>query len=303
MNKLAEYGFAAAVFAPGWTSEHFHGKTAMVDSGERLFRPTSDCVAQAIWEAASLPSELVCDCHSPGSLRRSAHLTREYRRYPITGFAQRFPAGTESYFYSDLRSGIFRAYGEDSWHGHLGAQSVLPYTACESFLRAQAVSRNIKEPLLFGRLDHTSSLCGFEICVDLSAVDEGGQSYGMRKDQREVCCTLDLFHLDMDAALPLQAKVHWDHFEADGLIISWGFELVFVRDGKVLETQRQELQLPQAEQAGSDQEAIFSIRAKAMKGDVRLVRIGFYCEVDLEDTQRSTTTILKLRSILISAEI
>ena len=91
-RALAEYGFSAAVFGPAWSWEHFSTSIA---------RPGNLSVAKAVdrslWEGASLPAELGCDCR-----KGRPHHTLSYRANPIIASVCEYPAGTSSFFDTDF---------------------------------------------------------------------------------------------------------------------------------------------------------------------------------------------------------
>lgn len=112
--KLAKSGFSAGIFAPAWTFEHFpdHGRD----------------MEQTIWDGKDLPKGVTCSCGDCEKRHQPNQTT------PITSFAKRFNAGSETFFFVDFN----RAFGTHSnrekehlysgftTHAQLGSQSVLP---------------------------------------------------------------------------------------------------------------------------------------------------------------------------------
>jgi hypothetical protein len=93
---LAEYGFSASVFAPGWTYEHFSTR----NTGTEEFS-AAEAVDRAVWAGATLPVQLDCDCTNENS-----HHSAYYRQNPIIDYAVEYPMGSDVWFYSDF-SGPF----------------------------------------------------------------------------------------------------------------------------------------------------------------------------------------------------
>lgn len=109
--ELARLGFSAGIFAPAWPFEHF---------------PTCPAaVQQSMWDGVDLPEHLGCDC-----VPNNRHAVDEYRTKAITRSAQGFPAGSESFFYTNFERAFTHAsLGENdsmAVAAHLGSQSVLP---------------------------------------------------------------------------------------------------------------------------------------------------------------------------------
>ncbi|KAF1353413.1 glycosyl hydrolase family 85-domain-containing protein [Delphinella strobiligena] len=107
VRKLAGLGLSAGIFAPAWPYEHF---------------PTSSvAVEESMWYGEKLPERLECDC-----VPANMHDIYGYQERTITRFAQEYPAGSESFFYTNFE----RAFSSKSDSGviaaHLGSASVLP---------------------------------------------------------------------------------------------------------------------------------------------------------------------------------
>ena len=123
INKLAEMGLSACVFAPAWSFEHFPGKGILNHGME---------IDSAMWEGRSLPASLpdsLCSCGDV-SLRHPVN-----REHPIIRAATHFPASTDRFFYTDFSMPFARHSDEESHklysgmdlHSQLSAQSVLPH--------------------------------------------------------------------------------------------------------------------------------------------------------------------------------
>jgi hypothetical protein len=118
--KLSEIGLSAGVFAPAWSFEHFPGHGRDVE--------------RTMWEGEALPDRLECSCGRATS-----------RHHPVEGFcmathAKVFPAGTDSFFYTDFTR-AFGTHGEEekrrlfdsqALHAQVGAQSILPLPLLEA---------------------------------------------------------------------------------------------------------------------------------------------------------------------------
>jgi hypothetical protein len=110
--KLAELGLSAGVFAPAWSFEHFPGRGKEIE--------------QVMWEGKTLPSDIDCPCGNTASRHQPTPALA------ITEHARDFPAGSESFFYTNFT----RAFANQSEgignvsDGHtiaqLSAQSILP---------------------------------------------------------------------------------------------------------------------------------------------------------------------------------
>ncbi|KAF2033490.1 hypothetical protein EK21DRAFT_58633 [Setomelanomma holmii] len=114
VSKLADITLAAGVFAPAWSFEHFPGHGRNIE--------------RTVWEGEALPNDLECSCGNATS-----------RHQPIEGFsiiahARVFPAGSDSFFYTDFTRAFGRHSEEEKQrvfeshglHAQVGAQSILP---------------------------------------------------------------------------------------------------------------------------------------------------------------------------------
>lgn len=111
--KLAELGLSAGVFGPAWPYEHFD---CLSDTR---------AVEKTMWTGTALPAELHCDCVS-----RSRHSIQGYMDCPILQSAREFPAGSDTFFYTDFNQ-VFEAV--------TGSQTVGEKTQ----VRASLVSRSV----------------------------------------------------------------------------------------------------------------------------------------------------------------
>ncbi len=117
MSALAESGFSAAVFGPGWQLEHFSNSS-----------PRGNCIAESVersmWQGSTLPDELNCDCR-----KGKPHHTQDYQSNPIVRYARQYPVGSSSFFETDFR-GAFELTIESEYshfRPRLGSQAVLPH--------------------------------------------------------------------------------------------------------------------------------------------------------------------------------
>ena len=96
INALANLNFATAIFAPGWTFEHFR---AGLDQSDRA-REASQAgrrIEQTMWEGAKLPDNLQCDC-----TKRIQQHKLYFQNHPIVRHAREYPAGSATYFETDF---------------------------------------------------------------------------------------------------------------------------------------------------------------------------------------------------------
>lgn len=118
MQTLADAAVSTAIFAPGWSHEHFSSKLNGLTS-------VSDKVSEAMWEGTDLPEELPCDCDG------SPHHTASYQIYPILRSSAIHSAGSPQYFFTDFRSAFQvtpgnTSAGSSSITAKLGLQSTFP---------------------------------------------------------------------------------------------------------------------------------------------------------------------------------
>jgi hypothetical protein len=120
VDKLAQIGLSAGIFAPAWSFEHF---------------PThSYAVECAMWDGSSLPADITCSCGDAKVYHPSN------RSSYITSSARQYPAGSNRFFYTDFNRGFGghsteaskRIYGGKTMHACLSSQSVLPHIAMTS---------------------------------------------------------------------------------------------------------------------------------------------------------------------------
>jgi hypothetical protein len=118
VNKLADVGLSAGIFAPAWSFEHFPANGRAVE--------------RAMWEGASLPDNLTCSCGDTKSYHPAD------RSSPcIKSSARQHCAGSESFFYTDFsrafglhdEKATKDVYGGKAMHAQLSSQSILPYPA------------------------------------------------------------------------------------------------------------------------------------------------------------------------------
>lgn len=95
INALANLNFSTAIFAPGWTFEHFQGTDRSDHAREAP--QAGRLVEQTMWEGAKLSDDLQCDCTN-GIQQHKLN----FQNHPIVRHAQEFPAGSTSYFETDF---------------------------------------------------------------------------------------------------------------------------------------------------------------------------------------------------------
>ncbi|KAF2119007.1 glycosyl hydrolase family 85-domain-containing protein [Lophiotrema nucula] len=183
VNKLAEVGLSAGVFAPAWSFEHFPGQGRGVE--------------QVVWDGIALPEGLRCSC----GITTQRHPPN--RGSPMAQSATEFPAGSESFFYTDF-SRAFAQHTEErgkilyegkSLHSQLSAQSVLPYLARISTAEDQ-VESGIN--ILSQRLEDSEE--GTQLVIEVRA------AVYLKHDHNEIYERwLPLFNLNMVSG-PLQCR-------------------------------------------------------------------------------------------------
>ena len=114
MRTLADTSVSTAVFAPGWTHEHFSCELNGLEA-------VSDRVSRSLWEGTALPELLDCDC------RGRPHHSSQYQSYPILESAIEYPAGTYEYFSTDFSSAFGACSSEPT-----GAPQILPCLGLQS---------------------------------------------------------------------------------------------------------------------------------------------------------------------------
>jgi len=96
INALANLNFSTAIFAPGWTFEHFRGGPDRTEHA-RQAPQAGRLVEQTMWEGAKLSKDLQCDC-TKGIQQHKL----DFQNHPIVRHAQEFPAGSATYFEIDF---------------------------------------------------------------------------------------------------------------------------------------------------------------------------------------------------------
>ncbi|PNS14612.1 hypothetical protein CAC42_1634 [Sphaceloma murrayae] len=103
--ELADIGVSSGLFAPAWPYEHFDAHRKEVET--------------SMWTGRPLPKDVACTC-KPGDV----HMIPLYKEYPILRFANAYPAGTASFFFSDFLPPSCLEQGTVATQ--LSSQSVLP---------------------------------------------------------------------------------------------------------------------------------------------------------------------------------
>ena len=91
MRSLAGAGVSTAIFAPGWTHEHFPTELNNLKS-------VADDVNESLWQGSLLPDRLDCDC------KADPHHSSVYRLNTILDSATEYAAGSARYFHTDFSS-------------------------------------------------------------------------------------------------------------------------------------------------------------------------------------------------------
>jgi hypothetical protein len=133
VDKLSELGLSAGVFAPAWTFEHFTGGH-------------SRAIEKSVWEGLPLP-EITCSCGDVAVQHPSN------RGNGIARSAIQFPAGSDSFFYTDFSRGFGRhsqleadrLYGGKLMHSQLASQSILPRSIDQTESSVNILSHRLEE--------------------------------------------------------------------------------------------------------------------------------------------------------------
>lgn len=96
VNALANLNFSTAIFAPGWTFEHFREGTVQSDHARKAPQ-AGRLVEQTMWEGAKLPTNLQCNC-TKGIEQHRLY----FQNHPIVRHAREYPAGSATYFETDF---------------------------------------------------------------------------------------------------------------------------------------------------------------------------------------------------------
>lgn len=126
VNKLAETGLSAGVFAPAWSFEHFPRCNRQV---ERSMWEGNSPWGQLPPPGQEVPVEKECLCLGGA---RECHPDNE--DHPIIRSATRYAACSENFFYTDFSRAFAghgekegqRVYGGHIMHSQLSSQAVLP---------------------------------------------------------------------------------------------------------------------------------------------------------------------------------
>lgn len=174
--ELASMGLSAGVFAPAWPYEHFDRQHKAVE--------------RAMWDGAELPNDLLCSCG-----RDTPHSRVDYCANPITKFAREYPAGSESFFYTDFQKsfapGIANTanLGKENMRVHLGMRSVLPHLICSKPLPETAGKLE-----LYGQVNDNPPRLTIGIAALLQQTERCARALS---NESAAVHTLDLFKLNM----------------------------------------------------------------------------------------------------------
>lgn len=244
--KLAELGLSAGIFGPAWPYEHF----------DRL--SDSRAVEKAMWTGAALPEKLRCDCAS-----RNRHSIQGYMTCPILQSAQEFPAGSDTFFYTDFSPAFEeftgpRAVAEETQvRADLISQSVLPrsnlYSSTQNVVFSQVES------------------CPSRLSLYIHSPDE------VVNTQR----ILGLFRLSMPASEGLLISVKYRKAEVPSALCVW------------LHLEGLDIQIPLAEQQKTVTTEIRANEADTLTG------ISLQVEGHVETTSTSALLVAEIMSICV----
>lgn len=190
VNKLADSGLSAGIFAPAWSFEHFPGHGRNVE--------------RVMWEGEALWNGATCSCRGDAAARHPANPTQ-----CIIRSASHYAAGSETFFYTDFSRAFAtnkkkeaqRLYSGKQLHSQLGSQSVLPQLP---HLRTYN-DHNLPIDGVISRLKSHGRQAS--LCLD-------GARYSSNSIQRDQLFAreLPLFKLDMPADGSLQLTLLCTYF-------------------------------------------------------------------------------------------
>lgn len=247
LDTLAENGFAAAVFGPGWTHEHFSTSSA---GGQSV----AECVEQAMWEGMPLPHELDCDCR-----KGKPHHTKEYQQNPINKYAREFPTGSPTFFQTDFRGAFEHSAESDglAFRSRLGSQAVLPHLLptpepSNRFMYAELPNR---------------ALQGLMIRVKMPGAQCTKQNLSNRKTLR-----LCLYKLNMPANGSLEVAVDYTFMQKRGQATVGFYTAYKTPSTSTLDYQDSIIGYPYP---GKTEHTSINITSETIGS--RLVELGVYC--------------------------
>jgi hypothetical protein len=175
VTELAETGLSVGIFAPAWSFEHFDTQRRGVEC--------------SMWDGDEFPEDANCTCDGRPHGGRGMSIVPVVRPEAIIRSARSYPAGSESFFYTDFSRAFSphipemdHVYGGKNTHSQLGAQSIIP----------RSIHRR-------RRRDSHRSIYG-ELLSQPSRL-------AIYHESNELTDTLQLFDLDMPADGVLQLKI------------------------------------------------------------------------------------------------
>ena len=159
VKQTATHGLGSGIFASGWAYEHFLRRE----------------VDRFMWEGEPDLEPLGLQCACKNSIQN--HLRSDFKDNPIAKFATQYPAGTESFFYSDYKDASYRL-GTGQYLAHIGQQSVLP-TPAERHTPVSITPKSDSVGILTATMNDEPSRCSIGITIkDLPSISNEAQVDG-----------------------------------------------------------------------------------------------------------------------------
>ena len=245
INKLAEMGLSAGVFAPAWSFEHFSGNGVLNHSLE---------IDNAMWEGRGVLESLPDNSCSCGDASQRHSVNREH---PMLRASKQFPAGDDKFFYTDFSMPFTRHNDEETHrlydgmdlHSQLSAQSILPHP---SIAALQEVKGGCE--YLLGHSVRLSDDRSY-LCITADTGNMVGTS--MLKDNQMYEGHLSLFKLNMpaDGSLKLSITYYCTLHENTDIYLRFtnGIEYLKLEEtNSTNQTQTVEYSIPSLEKARKD---------------------------------------------------
>ena len=285
MNKLADRGFSAAVFAPAWTYEHFpHNAASHVD--------------QALWEGSTLPEALDCDCREG-----RPHHQQGYQEYPIIRASRESAAGTDCFFESDFRCSFEVLNSDPTLCSRLGEMQPQPRVECSS-TGSWTDLANMVAPKLSGRfvVDRCSSnfdLLGqrhshYQVALECECQHTGSEYLLLRDTLR-----FQLFTLDMPVDAAVSAKFTCGRTTRSAT--EMGCFLAYRLPGGEVRYQDAAISFGMLAETITIPVGVMPWEA-VMSEQTKLIGAGVYCAPLSKDEQPSTRPVLDLYHLSIAYE-
>ncbi|MCJ1324349.1 hypothetical protein MMC10_001011 [Thelotrema lepadinum] len=263
MRTLADSGVSTAIFAPGWTHEHFSTDLNGLQS-------ISDKVNQSMWEGRTLPQQLLCGC------KGRPHHTSSYQLHSILNSSIQYPAGSSEFFYTNFRPAFrissYDAATRSETFAHLGLQSIHPTKACHSLSDQQVqylgpLSADVIHTWLPGNEGELKS----SLSIKLETPVQAG-SHEPRNTQEEHRLCLYNLAIECKEQLSLQMVYTLQEFQdAEHYIFEFGLYFFIIAESGSTRYEYLPLKVEKRFRSNYD----YFIQESSAKS--RLIELGVYC--------------------------